>query len=866
MPDSENGNTPMATAGNSDIEIQKRTHVDGMYENWFLEYASYVILERAVPALSDGLKPVQRRILHAMKEMDDGRFNKVANIIGSTMQYHPHGDAAIGDAIVNLGQKELLIETQGNWGDVRTGDRAAAPRYIEARLSKFALEVIFNPATTEWQISYDGRKKEPVHLPVKFPLLLSQGVEGIAVGLATKLMPHNLNELIDASIHHLRNESFILVPDFPAGGTADFSNYNGGLKGGKIRVRATLEILDKKRIIIRDIPYGTTTTSVMDSIVKASENNKIKIKKVVDNTAKNVEILVELPAGVSPDVSIDALYAFTDCEVSISPNSCIINNEKPYFLSVDEILKRSTDSTVELLRQELEIKKGNLEEKWHFSSLEKVFIENRIYRDIEECETWEAVITTIDKGLDPFKNLFRREITEDDIVRLTEIKIKRISKYNSFKADEAIKALEAELKDVKYNLAHLVDYAIAYFNGLKEKFGKDWQRKTEIRTFDTIQATRVAVANQKLYVNRAEGFVGFGLRKDELISECSDIDDIIVFRKDGKLIVTKIASKTFVGKDIIHVAVWKKGDQRMVYNMIYFDPDTGKSFAKRFAVTAITRDKETDLTRGAKGSRVLYFTANENSESEIVTVYLSQRARARKRVFDFDFEQLAIKGRGSQGNVVTKYPVGRINQKSAGAATLGGRKIWYDEATCRLNLERRGLFLGSFDTGNCIIVIYDSGLCELTSFELTNRYQSGTILHIGKFSPEMVITAIYFDGKLKRHFVKRFMLDNSKPGKKFPFIGDHKASELTFVSVHSAPHIVLDYEKGRQKERHSDLINLAEFIEVKGWKAQGNRLSQFDVQSIKPIEIKMNNETKPDEETPGEDNASGNNGEQLGLF
>lgn len=844
MSTTTNGNpqSPKQNGPGGQVMLQEQTHVDGMYENWFLDYASYVILERAVPALVDGLKPVQRRILHAMRTTDDGRYHKVANIIGNTMQYHPHGDAAIGEALVNMGQKELLIDTQGNWGDIRTGDSAAAPRYIEARLSKFALEVLFNAAVTEWQLSYDGRKKEPVTLPVKFPLVLAQGVEGIAVGLATKIMPHNFNELIDASINYLRGQKFTLVPDFPTGGMADFSNYNDGLRGGRIRVRAKIEVVDRKQLVIRDIPFGTTTTNLMESIVKANDNNKIKIKRVTDNTAKDVEIVVELPPGVSPDVTIDALYAFTDCEVSISPNACVIIDDKPQFLGASEILRRSTDNTVQVLKRELEITLEELFEKWHFASLEKIFIENRIYRDIEECETWESVIETIDRGLEPFKKLLKREVTVDDIVRLTEIKIKRISKYNSFKADEEIRGLEGQIKETEYNLAHLVEYAIGYFSSLKERYGKGRERRTEIRTFDTIQAAQVAVASEKLYVNRKDGFIGYGMKKDEYVCDCSDIDDIIVFRSDGKYLVTRVSEKAFVGKNIIHAGVWNKNNEHMVYNAIYFDGKSGVSYAKRFAVTAITRDKEYDVSKGSDGSKLLYFTANQNSEAEVVTIYLSQRSKARKKVFDFDFAELAIKGRGSQGNILSKYPVARIVQKTAGKSTLGGRDIWFDNLVGRLNTEERGLSLGSFEAGDLILAVYKNGTCELTDFELTNRYDPELVASIEKFDPEVVITAVYYEGSAKKHYVKRFQLDSPRAGKKYPFIGEHRSSKLDFVSTAPVPFIVLDYAKGRSKEQFSDLINLAEFMDMKGWKALGNQLTRFEVLAVKPIDIKVGQE------------------------
>lgn len=818
-----------------DPEIQQAVHIAEMYSDWFLEYASYVILERAVPGILDGLKPVQKRILHSMKQMDDGRFNKAANIIGHTMQYHPHGDTAIGDALVNLGQKELMIETQGNWGDIRTGDAAAAPRYIEARLSKFALEVAFNDKTTEWQKSYDGRKNEPVNLPIKFPLLLAQGAEGIAVGLATKIMPHNFNELLQASIKILRKEEVSILPDFPTGGMADFTNYNEGLKGSKIRVRAKIETVDKKTLVIRDIPYSATTTSVMESIVKANDNGKIKIKRVVDNTAKDVEILIELPTGVSPDVTIDALYAFTDCEISISPNCCLIIDEKPHFMGVNEILRLSTKNTVHLLKRELEIKLGELNEGWHFSSLEKIFIEERIYRDIEECETWEAVIEAIDKGLEPFKYILLREVTEDDIVRLTEIKIKRISKFDSFKADEAIKALEGEIKQVKYDLKNLTAYAINYFEMLIKKYGAGRGRKTEIRNFENIQVQQVAVANQKLYMNREDGFIGTGLRKDEYIEECSDIDDIIAFTEDGKFVVTRVADKVFVGKDILHAAVWKKNDERMVYNMIYRDGTDGRTYAKRFAVTAITRDKPYDLTKGTTGSKVLYLTANPNSESEVVTVNLNPRCKARVKQFDFDFETLAIKGRGSQGNIITKWPVRKVSQKEAGQSTLGGLEIWYDEAVGRLNTEDRGTYLGEFDNDDKILVLYKNGSLELTNYELSNRYEPDEIQIIVKYSPEIIITAVHYDAEAEHFYVKRFNIESDTTGKSTHFIAESKNSFPAIISINDNPKAEIKYLFGKQKERRAEIVNLKELVDVKGWKARGNRISSYQVIDVKPV-------------------------------
>ena len=810
--------------------------VSSMYEHWFLDYASYVILERAVPAIEDGLKPVQRRILHAMKEMDDGRYNKVANIIGHTMQYHPHGDASISDAIVNLGQKDLLIDTQGNWGDTRTGDSAAAPRYIEARLSRFGLEVVFNAQTTTWQLSYDGRKKEPITLPVKFPLVLAQGVEGIAVGLSTKILPHNFCELIQESIKVLKNKKPNLFPDFPTGGLADFSEYNEGKRGGKVRVRARIEQLDKKTLIIKDIPYGITTTNLIESIIKANDKGKIKVKKVVDNTAQEVEILVYLASGQSPDITIDALYAFTSCEVSISPNACIIINEKPCFLNVNEILKFSTERTVDLLKQELEIKKAELLERLLFSALEKIFIENRIYHDIEECETWEAVIETIDKGLEPYKKQFYREITEEDIVRLTEIKIKRISKYDSFKADELMKKFQDELEEVEHHLANIIDYSIAYYKRLFEKYGKGRERKTEIRAFDTIAASVVAANNQKLYVNRKEGFVGYGMRKDEYICECSDLDDIIVFRKDGKCLVTKITEKAFVGKDIIHADVFKKNDERMVYNMVYTDGQSGRTMVKRFQILTITRDKEYDLTKGSKGSKVHYFSANPNGEAEVVSVHLTTGSKARKKLFDFDFAYIDIKGRGAQGNILTKYPVRKIQFRSEGVSTLGGLDVWYDEVIGRLNTESRGKWLGNFQGHDHILMISKDGTYELTTFELTNRYEPQNIMLIEKFEPEKVVSAVYLEGESKHFYVKRFRVETSSINKKFNFIGETKGSKLIVSTTDRSPQIEIGYiQKGAKKVSVYDVDVL---IDIKGWKAIGNKLPNHKIKKIRLLTSK----------------------------
>jgi len=816
-------------------EIKETLHVKGRYQNWFLEYASYVILERAVPNLFDGLKPVQRRILHSMKRMDDGRYNKVANIIGHTMQFHPHGDAAIGDAIVNLGQKNLLIDMQGNWGDVRTGDSVAAARYIEARLSKFALEVTFNAQTTEWQQTYDGRQKEPVLLPVKFPLLLAQGAEGIAVGLATKIMPHNFIELIDASIDVLKGKEINLLPDFPAGGLADFSNYNEGLRGGKIRLRANIEIVDKKTLAIRSVPYGVTTGSLMDSIVKANDAGKIKLKKIVDNTAKHVEILIDLPPNISPDITIDALFAFTDCEISISPNCCVIVDEKPKFMSVNEILKQSTKNTVFLLKWELEIKQAELLEKLFYSSLEKIFIENRIYHDIEECETWEDVLVTIDKGLEPFKKQLLREVTEDDLIRLTEIKIKRISKYNSFKADELMRGLQDELEEVKHNLAHLTDYAVKYFENLRRKYGKGRERMTEIRSFDNIQVTQVAAANSKLFINRKEGFIGYGLKKDEFVCDCSDIDDIIVFLQNGRFKVVRISDKTYIGKNIIHADVWKKGDEHIAYNMIYYDAGSGKSYAKRFKVTSITRDREYDLTKGAKGSKVHYFTANPNSESEIVKVHLSPNVRARIKVFKFDFGELAIKGRSSQGNILTKYAVRSISQKEAGASTLGAREIWFDNNIGRLNTDSRGKLLGRFDNGDSILAIYKDGTYVISNYDLNNHYDIGRLLHIEKFQQDKAVSAVYYDGTSKNFFVKRFKIEAAAHSNIYKFITGHKQSALLAGTTQENPIVEIEYLKGKANEKVTMEAELNDIVDIKGWKAKGNRLSTYRVTFVELI-------------------------------
>ncbi|GDX52125.1 DNA topoisomerase IV subunit A [Bacteroidota bacterium] len=807
--------------------LHESKHVESMYKDWFLDYASYVILERAVPAIEDGFKPVQRRIVHAMKEMDDGRFNKAANIIGQTMQYHPHGDASIGDAMVNIGQKDLLIETQGNWGDVRTGDSAAAPRYIEARLSKFALEVVFNTQTTRWQLSYDGRKKEPLTLPVKFPLLLAQGVEGIAVGLSTKVLPHNFCELLKGSIDVVRNKKVSLYPDFLTGGLIDVSNYNDGARGGKVRVRARIEERDKKTLIIKDVPFSVTTTQLIESIVKANDNGKIKIKKVVDNTAADVEVEIQLAPGISPDITIDALYAFTDCEISISPSACVIINDKPHFVSATELLKVSTDNTMELLKRELEIKLGELDEDWHFSSLEKIFIEKRIYRDIEECETWEAVIIAIDKGLSKYKKLFKREITEEDIVRLTEIRIKRISKFDSFKADEHIKGVEEQMKQVKYNLEHLKEYTIEYFENLLKKFGKGRERKTEVKVFDTIQAKSVAIANQKLYVNRTEGFIGHGLKKDEFVLDCSDLDDIIVFRKDGKMVVTRVAEKTFVGKDILYLSIFNKNDERIVYHMIYQDGKTGPAMVKRFNVTGITRDKEYDLTKENEGSKVLYFSVNPNGENEIVTVTLNPSSSARIKIFEYDFREIGVKGRGSIGNIITKYPVRSVKLKSKGAPMVTGKRLWFDEQFGKLNTEEKGKYLGNFEAGETILSIFKDGNYEITNTELTNKFDASQLLVMEKFNPAEIISALYYHGGNKACYLKRFSIETQTLDKKFSFMPEEEGCNALLATTSEDPKLLL--KTGKKKSPKEEKINVAKTIEVKTWKAVGNKVCENDL-------------------------------------
>jgi topoisomerase-4 subunit A len=826
--------------------LHDQTVVSGLYENYFLDYASYVILERAVPAVEDGLKPVQRRILHALKEMDDGRFNKVANVIGQTMQFHPHGDASIGEALVNIGQKELLFDTQGSWGDVRTGDGAAAPRYIEVRLSKFAQDAIYNDKTTEWQLSYDGRKREPVTLPVKFPLLLAQGVEGIAVGLSTKILPHNFNELVEASIQILKDKPVSLFPDFQTGGLIDVSNYNDGHRGGKVRVRAKIEEVDKKTLAIRDVPFSVTTPQLIESIVKAAELGKIRIKApsrnvaaVVDNTARDVEILVHLQPGVSPDVSIDALYAFTDCEVSISPNACVIIGDKPHFVSVTDILRVNTHQTVQLLQRELEIRRSELMERLLYSSLEKIFIENRIYRKIEECETFEAVLVTIDKALKPFKKQFYREITEDDLIRLTEIKIKRISKFDGFKAEELMRRLEQELTETEDNLANITRYAIAYYKDLQKKYGKGRERKTEIRAFNTIAANVVAAANQKLYVDREGGFIGYGLKKDEYVSDCSDIDDIIIFRRDAKCLVTKIQEKIFVGKDIVHVSVFKKNDERKIYNLVYLDGKSGISMAKRFPVTGVTRDREYDLTMGNPKSKLTYFSANDNGEAEIITINLTAQSTAKIKQFDFDFASVGIKNRGAQGNILTKYPVRKITQKSGGVSTLGGVDIWYDDHLGRLNRDERGRLLGNFDAKDSILVVYKDGQYELTSFDLTNRYEPNEVAVLMKFDPETVLSAVYYEINQKAWYVKRFKVETTSLDKKFSFIGDTKGSKNLAVTADRFPRIEIVHQVKERGPLEKMVLEPEGFIEVRGWKALGNKLPFAKVKEVKLLAPKV---------------------------
>ena len=801
--------------------------VTGMYKDWFLDYASYVILERAVPSIYDGLKPVQRRILHSMKDLDDGRYNKVANIVGHTMQYHPHGDASIADAMVQIGQKELLIDTQGNWGNILTGDRAAASRYIEARLSKFALEVVFSPKVTQWQLSYDGRKKEPVDLPVKFPLLLAQGAEGIAVGLSTKVLPHNFVELLNASILHLKGKKFKLYPDFQTGGIIDIQAYNDGNRGGKVRVRAKISQLDKNTLVINEIPHGTTTSGLIDNILKANEKGKIKVKKIEDNTAANVEIVIHLPTGISPDKTIDALYAFTDCESSISPLGCVIIDNKPHFIGVSEMLTLSTDHTVSLLKKELEVQLEELESQWHHASLERIFIENRIYRDIEEENTWEGVLEAIRKGLEPHISILKRAIVEEDLVKLTEIRIKRISKFDIDKAQQKIEALEGEIAEVKNHLVHLVDYAINYFKHLIKTYGKGRERKSEIRIFDDVDARKVVVRNQKLYLNREEGFIGTSLKKDEYLCDCSDIDDIIVFTREGKMQVVRVDSKVFVGKDIIHAAIFKKNDTRTIYNMIYKDGKKS-AFIKRFAVKGITRDKVYEMTQGSPGSNVLYFSANPNGEAEVVTILLRNTGKVKKLKWDLDFADLQIKGRGVRGNTVTKYNILRVELKEKGISTLKPRKIWFDPTIKRLNTDERGELLGAFKGEDKILLINKDGDAKVVIPEMTLHFDEKLIC-IEKWKPNKPITSVYFDTEKQRYFIKRFFIESESKEDRFIKEG----GELIFLNTDWRPLITVNFAKPRDKDSIPPLeINAEEFIAVKGFKALGNQLTHHKVKNI----------------------------------
>lgn len=839
-----------------ETEEPKITRLKGMFRDWFLDYASYVILERAVPHVYDGLKPVQRRLMHSMKQLDDGRYNKVANIVGHTMQYHPHGDASIGDALVQLGQKDILVDCQGNWGNILTGDSAAASRYIEARLSKFAIDVVFNPKTTEWRPSYDGRNKEPITLPVKFPLLLAQGVEGIAVGLASKILPHNFIELIDACIATLEDREFELLPDFPTGGYGDFSKYNDGLRGGRARVRAKIEKYDKKTLVIKDIPFGETTTSVIDSIITASEKKKIQIRKIDDNTAEFVEILVHLPSGVSTDRTIDALYAFTKCEVSIATYACVIDDEKPRFMGVTEILQLSVINTKELLRQELLIQKAELEEEWHSLSLEKWFIEKRIYKekDYENAKSIDEAIEFIHTKAIEHKLQLVREISREDLLKLLEIKMKRILRFNSDKAEGDLLAILEEIKKVQNFLDHLVEYTIAYYKRIREKYGVGRKRKTEIRNFDTIDTAQVAVANEKLYVNYKEGFVGYGLKKDEYVCDCSDIDDVIVFRKDGKYIVAKVSDKAFFGKDILYVNVFKKNDKRTIYNLAYRDGRTSVSYIKRFAVTGITRDKEYDVSKGVEGSKIIYFSPNPNGEAEVIKVYLKPKPKVRKLIFEIDFKDIAIKGRDAQGNILSKNDIHKITLKEEGVSTLGGRKIWFDEEVLRLNADSRGRYLGEFMGEDKIIVLTKDGICRLTNFDLSNHYEDN-ILIISKLEPDTIYTAIHFDGEQGFFYLKRFLPEDS--GKEQNILSEATGSYLVDISEDDYPQVKLIFG-GKHESREAELIDAEEFIAIKGIKARGKRLSTFDIKEVS-FEEALEKEPAESEDLVDEENVSLNN-------
>jgi topoisomerase IV subunit A len=818
-------------------EKHELKYLSGMFQNWFLDYASYVILERAVPYVNDGLKPVQRRIMHAMKEMDDGRYNKVANIIGQTMQYHPHGDASIGDALVSLGQKDLLVDTQGNWGNILTGDGAAAPRYIEARLSKFALDVVFNAKTTVWQLSYDGRKREPVTLPVKFPLLLAQGVEGIAVGLSSKILPHNFNELIDASIQYLKGEDFEIYPDFPTGGLIDVSKYNDGIRGGGVKIRAKIEKIDSKTLAITEVPFGRNTGALIETIIKATDKGKIKIKKIDDNTAANVEILIHLMPGTSSDKTIDALYAFTDCEIPVSPNACIIEDDKPHFIGVSDILRKNTDQTVMLLKLELEIRKKELEEAWHYASLEKIFIEERIYKDkgFEESANMDEVVAHIDKRLEPWKPKLRREVTREDIIKLMEIKMARILKFNKEKADEYLQSIEDEIAEILNNIENIIPYSIEYYLRIKSKYGKGRERKTEIRNFENIEAAKVMVANEKLYVDFDEGFMGTSLKKNEYVCDCSNLDEIIVFRKDGTYFVSKVAEKAFIGKNIQYLNVFKKNDTRTIYNVVYRDGRAGAIYMKRFAVTGVTRDKEYDVTQGTPGSKILYFSANPNGEAEVLRITLKPKPRLKKLIFECDLGELAIKGRQSMGNVLSKNEVHKIALKEKGVSTLGGRKIWFDTDVKRLNADGRGEFIGEFQGDDKILVIFKNGELELYNFDLSNHF-NGEILLIEKFNPKKTMSVIYWDQEQGFYYVKRFQIDDEiGTNKTIDFIGENPGNKLISITWVHYPRFELEFG-GKNSERENEIIEVAEFIGVKSYKAKGKRLSTYHVENIKEIE------------------------------
>ncbi|MDR2130256.1 MAG: DNA gyrase/topoisomerase IV subunit A [Odoribacteraceae bacterium] len=872
LDDKNGAGNPPENAGEANGGMRSIQHLSGMFERWFLDYASYVILERAVPYVNDGLKPVQRRILHAMKQLDDGRYNKVANIIGHTMQYHPHGDASIGDALVQLGQKELLVDCQGNWGNILTGDSAAAPRYIEARLSKFALDVLFNPKTTRWQRSYDGRQEEPVTLPVKFPLLLAQGVEGIAVGLAAKILPHNFNELLDACIACLRGEEFTLYPDFPTGGFIDVTKYNDGLRGGNVKVRARVEKDANNRLLkITEIPYGRTTSSLIESILKANERGKIKIKKIDDNTAAEVEILIHLAAGVSSDKTIDALYAFTDCELSISPNACVIENEKPNFMAVSNILRKSVEDTVSLLLAELRIRLEELEAAWHYASLEKIFIEERIYKDkaFEESPSLEAAVRHVGERLTPFLPRLQRPVTDEDITRLLEIRMKRILKFNSEEAGNLLKELEAEMTRVKHDIEHIIPYTIKHYQGIKSKFGKGRERRTEIRNFENIVAAKVVVANEKLYINREDGFIGTGLKKDEFIRECSDLDEVIVFRKDGTYFVCKVAEKLFIGKDILHVDVFKKNDTRTIYNVVYRDGRYGASRVKRFNVTGTTRDKQYNMTQGTAGSRVLYFSANENGEAEIIKVFLKPKPGLKKLVFEYDFATLAIKGRDAQGNILNKNDIHKITLAQKGVSTLGGRKLWLDEDVLRLNTDNRGRYLGEFQGEERVLVVLPNGTYHTTDFDLGNHYDEG-YLRLEKHDPERVWSAIFFDAEQQFYYLKRFRFEES--ARVVSFIGETEGSRLVCLSDEPSPRFEIRFG-GRQENRPPEIIRADEFIAEKSYKARGKRLTNHEVKAIReiaPLPVEQPDRPRPDtaatvNDEPEEENPASSSEEQMTL-